>query len=123
MTNLSVFEERVMDKLLDGGGRALSILREQFQVAKVLNRQLTEVGFFIEFSVPSDAPIVSSSPSFEINDVVSEIRGIENGAGFVLYVRDGKLATLEGFTFDENWPKEISDFKLDYREKSRNIPL
>jgi hypothetical protein len=41
---------------------------------------------------------------FHIGDVSGELEGLANGAGFVLFIRDGRLKMLEGFTFDEPWP-------------------
>jgi hypothetical protein len=121
MTDVSEFETQVMHKLLEYNDSVFNILREQFKVAKVIDRQLTGVGFFLEFYLPADAAIIPAGLSFEINDVVAEIDELKNGAGFVLYVKNGRLATLEGFTFDENWPYVISGYQLLYREKSRNI--
>ena len=28
---------------------------------------------------------------------------MENGAGFVLYIQNGKLEMLEGYSYDEKW--------------------
>lgn len=122
MIKLSPFEEQVINKLLAGDSHVLAILRKQFGVATVTDRQFSGAGFVLEFNVPTHSPIISDDASFEITDVVADISGISNGAGFVLYIRNGKLASLEGFTFDEPWPDVISDFQLRYREKIRDIP-
>jgi hypothetical protein len=44
---------------------------------------------------------------------VAEIAGLERGVSFVLFVRDGMLDFLEGFTFDEPWPDRIDDYSVD----------
>lgn len=44
---------------------------------------------------------------------MAEIAGLERGVSFVLFVRDGMLDFLEGFTFDEPWPDRIDDYAVD----------
>lgn len=110
-----------MSKLLEGNCSILAILREQLKVATGVNRKMTGVGFFVDFLLPSNVPCISSKPSFQIKDVIAEIKELQNGVGFVLFIGDGKLATLEGFTFGEEWPEQISGFQLSYTNANRNI--
>jgi hypothetical protein len=35
-----------------------------------------------------------------------EFKGLVHGAGFVVFIDQGRLAVLEGFTYDEDWPPE-----------------
>ena len=47
-----------------------------------------------------------------VGDVTVTIDGLERGAGFVLFVEDGVLDTLEGFTYDEPWPDVIGRYEV-----------
>jgi len=38
-----------------------------------------------------------------IGDVHAELAGLSHGAGFVLFIKDGRLDCLEGLTYDEAW--------------------
>jgi hypothetical protein len=42
-----------------------------------------------------------------ISDVGAEIEGVRHGVGFVLFIQDGRLDCLEGFTYDDPWPDEV----------------
>lgn len=118
--DLSRFERAIMDNLLAGEHPALSVLREQLQIVRVSDREFTGVGFFTRLEVPGSPRRALALPdTVHITDVVAEIDGLDHGAGFVLYVTDGVLATLEGFTYDEPWPKEITNFSLTYMDKNR----
>ena len=44
--------------------------------------------------------------------VETTISGLRHGAGFVLFVDDGQLAMLEGFSYDGPWPQDIKEFSL-----------
>lgn len=103
-----------MEKLLSGKAETFQILRSQYRSLEVLKREFTGAGFWTDFSVPSGMPQLPGGPSFWFGDVGAKIKGLENGAGFELLVKDGYIHMLEGFSFDEPWPATIDSFKLFY---------
>jgi len=121
MEGLNDLEHAVLDMLLSGSGDdpVLAVLREQASAARLARRERTGVGFFCSFEVPSEAPTIVEHPNFEISDVEAELEGLKHGAGFVLFVRDGRLDMLEGFSYDEPWPTEIGNFRLAYSSEPR----
>jgi len=120
--NVNDFEHAVMEKLLYGEDPVLEILRGQFTVCNVSNREYTGVGFFTTFSLPPDCPRVPGNKTFSFGDVLGAVEGLVDGAGFVLHVKDGLLHYLEGYTYDEKWPKEIHSFTLAYQNgPKRNL--
>jgi hypothetical protein len=122
MEGLSDFEQAVLDKLLAGDHPAIVILREQARVAAVASREYTGAGFFVSFEVPPNATSLPQK-KLRIGDVNAEIDGLQHGAGFVLFVRDGHLAELEGYSYDEPWPNEIHRFKLSYQRDPRELEI
>jgi hypothetical protein len=109
-------ERAVLERLLDGHHPVLRVLRRQLEVATVLRRELTGVGFFTHVGVPAEgctpAPITRARVIF--GDVAAEIEGLERGAGFLLFVEAGWLAMLEGYCYDERWPGIDAAFALRY---------
>jgi len=103
-----------MSLLLEGEHAALATLREQFTVARVTFREMTGVGFFTRFVLPSGVPVLSPPTSFAFGDVYAELEGLRHGAGFVLFVEQGRLYMLEGYSFDEPWPDSVGSFRLCY---------
>ena len=50
-----------------------------------------------------------------IGDVHSEVRGLQHGAGFILFLRGGAIACLEGYTYgDDSWPEHPDLLRLFY---------
>jgi hypothetical protein len=47
-----------------------------------------------------------------LGDVTATIEGLEHGAGFVLFVQDGVLDVLEGFSYDEPWTDMNARFEV-----------
>jgi hypothetical protein len=112
MNNITPLEKQVMELLIKGEHPLLLALKKQFEIIQIKERDFSGVGFFLNFSV--DDLVLDGSPNFEIGDVVADIEGLKYGSGFILFVRDGKLDFLEGYTFDEAWPEDIKNFKLHY---------
>jgi hypothetical protein len=114
MGTLTPLETAVLEKLVSGEKDSYRTLQKQICALRVTNRKMTGVGFFTRFSLPTEAPILRDEASFHISDVAAEIKGLENGAGFVLFIKNGKISMLEGFTYDEPWPSQITSFRLYY---------
>jgi hypothetical protein len=120
MNDLTALERDVMQILLNGDDPVLVILREQLKVATVSERKMTGVGFYTHFSVSTTVSRVLENPSFEIGDIAAQIQGVQHGAGFLLFVKDGFLSFLEGFTYDEPWPEQIAKYELAYINGQRD---
>ena len=93
---------RLVPLLIQGTHPAMATLREQFSRARISRVELTGVGFFVNFDVPNDLPLTEPP---EVAGGSAEIRlvGADIPAGCVLFVRRGRLAMFEGFTYDPEW--------------------
>ena len=122
MENLTEFERAVLDKLLAGDHPVLAALQAQARAARLVSRKYTGAGFFLSFDVPLDVPILATK-DFHFGDVNAAVDGLQYGAGFVMFVRGGRLDALEGYSYAEPWPNEIRNFKLAYQREPREIEL
>lgn len=103
-----------MAMLLSGRDPVLQVLRKQLEVCKVACREFTGAGFYTTFVVPDHVPRVEGNDSFNFGDVTAQLDGAAFGAGFVLFVKDGLIDFLEGYTYDGPWPEESNHFTLAY---------
>lgn len=118
--SFEVFEKAVMEMLLQDNHPILTVLHQQYLASTVLNRDLSGVGFFTTFNVPNDITCVGKQ-SFAFGDVVAEIEGLKHGAGFVLFVEHGVIHTLEGYTYGESWPIQITGVRLSHIKENRDF--
>jgi hypothetical protein len=96
----------LLPQLLEGDHPVLAILREQYRLSEVGTVELTGVGFFADLEVPPDVTRVEPA-SFAGGDANIELVGVQHGAGCVLFVRDGRLSLLEGYTHaGEEWAED-----------------
>jgi len=111
--HFSPLEAAVLTKMLDGAHPVLNALRDQVDHATGVVREFTGVGFWTDIELPS-AWHAASVSNFELSDVGAEAASVQHGVGFVLFIRDGLLSMLEGFTYDEPWPDDLGPFTLSY---------
>ncbi len=100
--------------LLDGDDQVLQILRTQLNMARAGMVEYSGSGFFLEFELPHEVPSVPGESTFSFGDVVAQVEGWENGAGFVVFVRAGRLHMLEGYSFEEKWPPDLPRYSVQY---------
>ena len=117
MNNLTTLEQQVLEMLLRGQDEVLTILRQQARRLQVSSRKMTGVGFYTEFALPPDVPHVLGRPTFKIGDVNGTADNVSHGLGFLLYVKDGALSMLEGYTYDDPWPDDVRGLVLTYASK------
>jgi hypothetical protein len=117
MRNLTTLEDRALEMLLRGEHETLSVLRQQAEQARVSSRKMTGVGFYTEFVVPPEVPRVPGHPTFKMGDVNGTADNVKHGLGFLLYVKEGTLSMLEGYTYDDPWPDEVRGLILTYSSK------
>jgi len=118
MANSSSFEEfekRVIEKLLEGEDNVLKILRKQYEKATVKSRKFSGTGFYTEFEFPDGVVKLEPLKSFQFGDVIGSMDGVNDGVGFVLFVKNGVIDFLEGYTYgNEKFPETVLNYQLSF---------
>jgi hypothetical protein len=110
--NLTPLENAVLETMCQQPGKHFETIKQQLAAASVGRREFSGVGFFTDFIVPADATVKRDLPDMELTGVGAEFPNLAHGAGFVLFIREGVINMLEGFTYDENWPEKTDAFKI-----------
>jgi hypothetical protein len=110
---LSEFEINVIDALIQGDPEEKSI-RAQLDGATVKKRDYTGVGLYTEILVLNNRNRLSKSNRYieETPKVHLEHPELNDGAGALLWFNEGYVSTLECYTYEGNWPKDESLFKI-----------
>jgi hypothetical protein len=99
---LTGLERRILQFILEEDSEENRILSDQLADCVLESRELNGYGFFSNFKVPEPAPH-SARMNFELGDVSAVVSG--QLCGFILFVREGKAAFLEGFPLGgDEWP-------------------
>lgn len=115
--NQQELENKAMEMLLAGDDPVLEGLRNQYLNSKVKSREFTGAGFYTYYEISPGIPRVAVGNNFEFTDVIASQGSVDPAMGFWVFIRDGYLLQLEGFTFllDE-WPSDYVDITLYYAE-------
>jgi len=98
--------ERLLPALVEGGHPALVALQQQVPHLRVTKAEMTGVEFFVHFDLDRDVPL-AQPPTFAGGDAIIRLAGETVQAGCVLFVRDGRIAMLEGYTYgDDKWAED-----------------
>ncbi len=105
------FEQAVMHKIMEHDTAINKILREQYKRAHIQDRSFSGVGFFTDFIVPNNIPHIIQHVEYDYGDVKAIINDID-GYGFILFIDDGVMTLLEGYTWRDSWPDTIYSYSL-----------
>jgi hypothetical protein len=101
MSEFTDLERAVLHAIFAGMPEIQDALEQQFRGAKVVQRKNSGAGFFTTMAVPESVPAVLT-PSPLNTDVHANVAGLDRGMGFLVFVEDGRLETLEGFAYEES---------------------
>lgn len=103
----------LLPQLFQGEHPALVALQAQVREATLTEVEMTGVGFYADFATPADVPL-AVPPNFAGGDARIVLSGAQHGAGCVVFVRDGRLAILEAYTFDDAWPLDAQVLEITH---------
>jgi len=69
--------------------------------------------FFTHYKIMDKCLKLLKNPNRELGHTQAKLEGLKLGAGFVLFIRDGLIDTLECYTYDEPWPTYISNYTFE----------
>jgi hypothetical protein len=100
MDSISPLEQAVLDAIELQVPEVADALADQREAIRVTARENTGAGFYTTFDVSHCSPIVNvASP---LGDIGADVVGLEHGMGFMLWLRDGHIHQLEGFSYGES---------------------
>jgi hypothetical protein len=106
MEALSVTESQIIRSMLVKQCRPSSPFLDQLEAVQVVRRRTTGVGIFVDLLVAGNPD--TKQTNGEITQFYKTLLAFPaDYVGFTLFIRDGCLSLLEGYTFgDAKWPDE-----------------
>lgn len=122
---LEKLRDKAMELLLSGDNPVLEVLRNQFESANVSIVENTGVGLFVEFAISNNVgkiEIEDVKEDFVFGDVYGTIDRIFGAIGFIVFVENGYLKTLEIYSIGlEFWEQITDDINIEYDSNPRNL--
>ena len=120
-SDIKILENEVMRMLLSGEHPMLNILKNQWENSKIEKVDLSGAGFFIKYQVLDNLLIIPNHVDFSFGDVYVDLIGLDDVIGFVLFIKDGRIDTLEGYTTGDIWPDKINIKRIYYLNNKREL--
>jgi hypothetical protein len=105
--DFTLLEKAILDWIADRSDNAE--IRMQIRSAYPAERELTGTGSFTKLAVPPHVPKTDAKVSMDPNIESDEL---DASGGCVLFMVDGKIDTLEIYTFGEQFEPNIKSWKL-----------
>lgn len=88
-----------------------------FEEIDVTTREVTGIGFFAELAPSENLKLFADGTSIRWGRVGARLNRPPVDTGYLLYVEDGYLTMVEGYTYGTEWPTEIAEIELHALEE------
>ena len=104
----------VMRRILKETGLNMPIIKLQYETAEISETKMYERGFDMVFRVKDGCPTLSDKSTQTIGTVQAKLPDLDHGMGFILWVKNGVIQSLEGYSYDEKLPEFPGKYTLDW---------
>ena len=101
------FEKIIITDIIEQYPEYKQKLQSQFQKSIVAKRELSTYGFATYYTVLALEETLGADVNLPLGKHQWEINGLQNGSDYILWIKNGFISCLEGFSYNEPWPKEI----------------
>jgi len=111
MEALSKTEREIIREMIVKEYGQGSLFLDQLAGARVENREFTGRGVFVNLRLAENIPPIDQLNSEISRGYKTALPAPADVVGFTLFIRNGRLSFLEGYTFGDwaEWPGELSE--------------
>ncbi|MEL4890491.1 hypothetical protein PQU63_03590 [Xanthomonas protegens] len=113
MEELSAYERRAIETIA-ASDQQRDVILAQLATSKCASRNYTGVGLYTDLVVDSCAALLDQA-RWKIEDMPkghAQHPELPDGAGLILWIKDGYISRLESYTYVGSWPQDESLFRL-----------
>jgi hypothetical protein len=114
---LSEIERIVIKQFLASIGVSIESETDFFSDLSIRNREFTGVGFVTDLELSVKLQVSEKSESYKWSDLGAKLNSSID-TGYLVYVENGYVTAIEGYTYVEDWPCSI--FKIETYAKLVN---
>ncbi len=101
-------EEIILSDIADRSPLYGQAIRAQMASRKVLGRTPKRWGYLAELELPADIPLIGEGDDLQLDSSRWRLDGLAQGCRYLLQIKAGRIAWLEGYTYQEEWPRTIT---------------
>ena len=101
------FEKIIITDIIDQYPEYQSKLQAQFEKITVQKREFSAYGFSTYYVVTATEDTLGDGENLQLGKHQWKINGLQHGSDYILWIKNGLISCLEGFSYHEHWPNEI----------------
>ncbi len=108
---LNELEKQIIQQFLDD--KCLELMKRDinFDLININYRELTGAGFITELEDCKELKVAYTTQSYKWGKLGAKLNS-NIDTGYLIYVENGYLNTIEGYTYCEAWPNEVSQIEI-----------
>ena len=103
------FEKRIIDDIIQTYPEYAERLARQYGYATVSKRTIDGRGFYTYYEIGDKTASLGDGVNLQLGENQWNINGLEHGSDYILWIKNGFISSLEGFSYGEPWPKVITE--------------
>jgi hypothetical protein len=109
---VSPIERAVIEAMLADRDLKPVLLTVDFDAVTVIDREFSGVGFLTECERSDVLKLFGNDVFLRWGNVGARLNASKLETGYIVYVDNGYVTGVEGFTYGEPWPDVVKEFEL-----------
>lgn len=105
-------EKAVIGRMLDDRDLKPARTTVHFDKVTVSDREYTGVGFVTEFARSQELKLFDDGVSLRWGKTGARLNASKLETGYLVYVDDGYVTAVEGYTYGDPWPPQVEQIEL-----------
>ena len=101
------FEKIIINDIIEQYPEYKSKLQAQFATSTVQKREFSKYGFSTYYAVEASQETLGDGVDLQLGKHQWKINGLQHGSDYILWIKNGFISSLEGFSYSELWPNEV----------------
>lgn len=101
------FEKIIITDIIEQYPEYKQKLQAQFEKITVQKREFSTYGFSTHYAVTVAEETLGNDKNLQLGKCQWNINGLNYGSDYILWIKNGLISCLEGFSYNEPWPNEI----------------
>ena len=101
------FEKIIITDIIEQYPEYKQKLQSQLERIIVQKRELSTYGFSTYYDVVAVEETLGDDKNLQLGKRQWNINGLQRGSDYILWIKNGLISSLEGFSYEEPWPNEI----------------
>ena len=101
------FEKIIITDIIEQYPEYKQKLQAQFEKITVQKREFSTYGVSTHYEVTVAEETLGNDKNLQLGKCQWSINGLNHGSDYILWIKNGLISCLEGFSYNEPWPNEI----------------